>query len=205
MSKQAKQLEFEYREEYLTELCAMILDSELLPHMPGDGEAKRPPYRVSVGWPKGVRGGRKAIAQCWPRAMSDDGVNEIFVSPITDDIDTLAHTLQHELIHAIDDNVSGHRGFFAIVAKASGLQGKMTATIASVSQARRLKEITDLLGAYPHKSLNDSLRKKQSTRMLKFYCAGCGFVARTSGRWITAVIGTNCPNCGDNTLTSDDV
>ncbi|MEE8481889.1 MAG: hypothetical protein V3S12_00920 [Acidiferrobacterales bacterium] len=190
------------REAYLTELCSMILDSELLPHV---GEDKRPPIRVSVGWPKGTRGGNKSIAQCWARRMSNDGVNEIFVSPNISDVATIAHTLQHELIHAILDLADGHKGRFAVLARASGLEGKLTATVASVAQATRLCELTDLLGDYPHATLNDKLRKKQTTRNLKFACVDCGFTARTSGKWIHRIQGANCPACDGGFLRSDDV
>ena len=38
---------------------------------------KPPKWRVTCGWPKGVRGGKHAIGQCWDRTSSNDGTYEI--------------------------------------------------------------------------------------------------------------------------------
>ncbi|MBV8356853.1 MAG: hypothetical protein JO189_02820 [Deltaproteobacteria bacterium] len=38
---------------------------------------KPPKWRVTCGWPKGVRGGKHAIGQCWDRTASNDGTYEI--------------------------------------------------------------------------------------------------------------------------------
>ncbi len=181
------------REAWLTEACAMILDY-LLELAVGSGYA-RPPFRVSVGWPVGSRSGRKAIAQCFARSMSTDGTNEIFVSPIIDDVPMIMETLAHELIHALLDLADGHRGRFATLARAAGLVGPLTATTADDVLANVLKGFSDTLGDYPHARLDEAQRQRQTTRMKKFWCDACGFIGYTSGKWLYQLDASDCPAC----------
>jgi hypothetical protein len=41
---------------------------------------KRPTWRVPRGWPRGVRGGKHEIGQCWPATASKDGTAKTFIS-----------------------------------------------------------------------------------------------------------------------------
>ena len=191
---------FDTREAYLTEASALILDEILMPISPG---AERPPLRISVGWPKGSRGG-KVVAQCFKRRVSADGVNEIFVTPEIDDPVTVLEALVHEIIHAIDDCESGHRNYFARTARKAGLVGKLTATKAGDALAATLREYSELLGAYPHHRMDtDKGRQRQTTRMLKIKCGGCGFTARASAKWIEEMPSTAvCPVCEEYALAS---
>jgi hypothetical protein len=61
-----------------------------------------PRVRVSCAIPStSVRG--SAVGQCWGRSMSEDGVNEIFISPVYSSAIEVLDTLVHELVHAVDD------------------------------------------------------------------------------------------------------
>lgn len=184
---------FDTREAYLTEAAGLILDDLILPVSEG---LDRPPIRISVGWPKGSRGG-KVIAQCFKRAASTDGHNEIFVTPELDDPIQVMEALAHELVHAMDDTVSGHKGFFARVARSIGLEGKLTATYAGERLKAELAEYATLLGPYPHHAMDVAKgRKPQGTRLLKLECNGCGFVARASAKWINELPAEAlCPCC----------
>jgi hypothetical protein len=130
--------------------------------------------KVSVGFPVtgGARSNGKTIGQCFPRSWSRANVNEIFINPCLDEsnVTRVAGVLVHELIHAIDDCKSGHRGAFRRMAIACGLQGKMTATTESDSLKEIILEIEEKIGKYPHKALDYTKRKKQSTRNLKIEC-----------------------------------
>jgi len=153
-----------------------------------------PDVYVSVGYPKGARGKGKAIGQCHPAVLSGDDKAHIFIHPcLTDSVKVLA-VLAHELIHAIDNCESGHKGRFARVAKAFGLEGKMTETTPSATLVERLNTLVTLLGEYPHALLKES-GKKQSTRMIKCECYSCGYIARTSSKWIEQAGAPICP-CG---------
>ena len=110
--------------------------------------------QISVGFGYGAKAeSKKILGECWSRAATTDRVNHIFISPeITNVVEVLATTI-HELVHAADDNVSGHKGRFADSAKKLGLTGQMTATYAGSELAEKLRATADQLGAYPHSAL----------------------------------------------------
>ena len=130
--------------------------------------------KVSVGFPVsgGARSKNKTIGMCFKRSLSRANVNEIFINPCLDEkhITKVAGVLVHELIHAVDDCKSGHKGEFRRMAIACGLQGKMTATSESDSLKEIIYEIEEKIGKYPHRALDYTNRKKQSTRNLKIEC-----------------------------------
>jgi hypothetical protein len=151
-----------------------------------------PDVYVSVGFPKGSRGKGKAIGQCHPSALSGDEKAHIFIHPMLTESARVLDVLAHEMIHALDNCESGHKGRFAKVAKAFGLEGKMTATVAGAELTERLNVLIALLGEYPHATLAES-GKKQSTRMIKCECANCGYIVRTSQKWIDELGAPICP------------
>lgn len=155
-----------------------------------DAGAEIPRVRVSVGWPGG-RGNKNAvIGQYWAPSASADSVAQIFISPVLDDSLRVLDVLAHELVHAVDRNEHGHRGPFATLAKAVGLTGKMTATVASEELVVKLEGIVSEIGVYPHAALRDASQKaegpkKQGTRMLKAECAhGSGYKVRLTRQWL---------------------
>jgi hypothetical protein len=152
--------------------------------------------RVSVGFPGGRGKTNKAIGQCWPSNLSGDKSHEMFISPVLDEPSRVLDVLIHEAIHAADDNKSGHKGAFRRAAIAAGLEGKMTATVASEALKPILKDWSDSLGPYPHAKLdlNSPLRIRQGTRMLKCSCPDCGYTVRTTAKWIDIGLPV-CP-CG---------
>lgn len=157
-----------------------------------------PDVRVSVGFPKGgTRGNHKAIGQCWSGACATDGVPQVFIHPELVESARVLDVLLHEVIHAAVGTKHGHRGEFARVAKAAGLEGKMTATVAGHALRTRLLEMVERLGEYPHAALDASKAgRKQSTRMLKCECAECGYTVRTTAKWLDTMGGPLCPCSG---------
>lgn len=144
--------------------------------------------KVSCGWPSagGVGSRQATIGQCFNRASSSNGVNEIFISPRLSDPIKCLDVLAHELVHAIDDCKSGHKGAFRKMATAIGLEGKMTATNASPELLERLNAISEFLGEYPHGELSAN-GKKQGTRMKKISCNSCEFAFRASQKQIDII------------------
>ena len=186
-----------------------------------------PPVRVSVGWPKGSRGGKSvhAIGQCWCKSASADGTHEIFVSPELDDPARVLDVLAHELVHAACGISAGHGPEFARVAKGIGLQGRMTATVAGPEFETFAKAATKTLGRFPHAALGvrgstsgnpkpkggpeagpegGSDSPKQGTRMLKATCDDpeCGMVVRTTRKWIESPGLPKCA-CGGQFVEGD--
>lgn len=147
--------------------------------------------RVSVGFPGGGSA-RKRIGECWPRARSTDKVNEIFISPVLHDPVRMLDVLAHEIVHAVDDCVSGHKREFKRIAKDVGLEGKMTATHAGAELKAELERIIQTLPALTHGALDLAGRKKQPTRLVKLECDNCGMLLRTTAKWLEQ---TGLPNC----------
>ena len=181
------------REAWLTEAIA-LLGAEVF----GPVGETLPAVRVSVGWPGGRGQKNSVIGQCWASRAAEDGVAQIFVSPVLSDGVRVLDVLVHELVHAIDDCQSGHRGRFAKIARAVGLEGKLTATVAGEALSETLKGIVARLGDFPHGALvnpaETSGPKKQGTRMLKVECPNDGYIVRTTQKWLDLGVPT-CP-CG---------
>lgn len=161
-------------------------------------EAELPAVRVSVGFPKSRRGkGSTAIGQCWTGKCSADETHEIFISPELVDPARVLDVLAHELAHAAVGVDKGHKAPFVKLARAIGLDGKPTATIAGEGFTTWLAADDTLkrLGEYPHAALNPGNGAgppKQTTRMIKLECDACGMIVRTTQKWIEG-IGT--PSC----------
>ena len=175
------------REQYLLEA------GKLMRKMFEDVGAPIPDnVRVSCGWPGG--GSRNSrIGECWGTSCSADGHFEIFISPKLGDTLRVLDVLVHEYIHAAVGLEAGHRGYFRRVAKALGLEGKMTATTAGVELGEKLQRIHLKLGDYPHAALSGLNRKKQATRLVKCECGECGYIVRTTDKWLDAYGPPLCP------------
>jgi len=159
--------------------------------------------RISVGWPRGRRGGigSHACGECWPADLSADGTNEIFISPELDDPLEVLALLAHHLIHACLADGTGHGTAFTRVSHALGLEGPSHATCAGDYFRSCAEGMLDRLGDYPHAALNDSARVKQTTRLLKCYCRSCGYTARITNKWVMQGL-PQCPcGCGDRWTT----
>jgi hypothetical protein len=183
------------REEWLTDAGVWFMEDIL-------EDDKNTPWRVSVGWPKGVRGskGGAVLGCCHPRSHSTDQHNELFISPTTDNSVSVLATLAHELIHAYDDCKSGHKGAFKRLALKCGLEGKMTATTAGAELQEALEWYVQENGEMPHAAMTDEQAKpKQGTRMIKVTCDHCDdFTVRASRKVVDAwqlSDSTSCPIC----------
>ena len=151
--------------------------------------------RASCSWPSksGLANKKRRIGEAWSAKNSADRSCEVFISPVLKDPVEVAATLVHELVHCAVGVEEGHKGKFTRLAKAVGLEGKMTATRAGEALAARLREITDGIGPYPHAELTHSnAMKKQGCRLLKVVCE-CGCVVRMTRKWLDEV---GPPTCG---------
>lgn len=190
------------REEWLNKAMLVIAEAIMEPAKPGC-TADIDKWRVSVGWPGGGGKKDKAIGQCWDSKASAEGYHEMFISPCLSTQQEVDHVLLHEMIHASVGVHNGHRKPFGDLARGCGLEGKLTATRAS----EKLRELLDCclehLGPFPHARLTPAMAgvKKQTTRMLKLECECCGFVARTTQKWIESVGLPTCACGGGFILT----
>jgi hypothetical protein len=158
--------------------------------------------RVTCGWPsKGGRGKKnRTTGECWPCKSSEDHHFEIFISPMESNPLNVLGILVHELVHTATPG-EGHKKPFRDVAIAVGLEGKMTATTSSEMLLVRLTLLKDQLGLYPHAAINPNSKTTQSTRMLKIECPACGWMARTSQKWMD--LGLPVCACGEQMVDPD--
>lgn len=187
-----------------------------------------PALRIACSFPHArgtasLRSGR-VIGECWPPQLTSDGVHQLMVTPLdADPIATLA-TLAHEILHAAVGCAEGHNANFARAARAIGLDGKPTATVAGPDFAEWADGFVRWLGPYPHAALvigrtdpeeprnpdgpripaprpPDSPRK-QDARMMRCQCGACGYLARVSRMWLRTAGTPLCP-CGAGAMRSD--
>lgn len=178
------------REEWLERAVARIRKEIFAP---AGIDASRA-VRVSVGWPGGRGKKNSVIGQCWNTAAAADKVPQIFISPVLADGGRVVDVLIHEMIHAVDDCKSGHKGAFVAMARSVGLEGKPTSTVAGEALKAKIVKITTALGEYPHAALSTGARgPKQGTRMLKVSCPECGYTARTTAKWLDTMGAPICP------------
>jgi hypothetical protein len=167
-----------------------------------------PKVRVSVGWPSagGLSLRKRVIGQCWDGKCSADGTPQIFISPKIGDAASECGALPvlvHELVHAVVGCDAKHGAKFWRPAQVLGLTGKPTATVPNEELTAKLIRMEKELGPYPHVALDPATsgRKKQGTRMIKCECSACGYIARTSRKWIDEAGAPLCPSHSDEPMT----
>ena len=159
-----------------------------------------PPMRVSVGWPGG-RAPRTTVGQCWPTTTTEDGIAQIFMSPVRgkdSTVDVLG-TLLHEMVHAVDDCENAHNKGFIAIARPLGFAAKWTSSSNRTEElTERLTGLAERLGEFPSAAIVGGKAadtpKTQTTRMLKLEAACCGYTVRTTKKWIEQGM-PSCP-CG---------
>lgn len=167
-----------------------------------------PQVRLACGWPsvRGTSAKKRRIGEAWSGEAASDGVVQIFISPYLIEVTEVLATLVHEVCHAVVGNKEKHNKVFGKCARAVGLEGKLTATYAGEKLIAEFAAWLPALGDYPHAKL-DLLKgpvKKQTTRMIKMECAECGYVARTSKKWLDEVGVAHCPKHGEMVVDKPD-
>ncbi len=144
--------------------------------------------RASIGFPsrRALAPRRQSMAQCWSPMVSADGTTEIFVSPLVDEPEEVLGYLAHELLHAAVGTEYGHRAPFSRGMRAIGLtRGKPTTAQPGPKLMEQIRSFAEDLGVYPHAKLDPTIsREKQIVRLIKVHCNNCGYIARTTRRWI---------------------
>lgn len=159
-------------------------------------------FRLSVGWPGGRADKNITRGQCWASHSAEDGVAQIFISPVQADTVTTLAVLLHEMVHAYDDCKDGHKGRFIKFAKALGFTAKWTSSDNRTDElTESLKILAEHLGEFPSAAIVSGRAadtpKAQKNRQLKAECpSGSGYKVRLSQKWIDEVGAPICPCCG---------
>ena len=153
--------------------------------------------RIGVGFPSGGARSKRVEGQAFIREASADATYEIIVNVRSANTREVATTVAHELCHVADYNDGSkpnHGPSFARYALAIGLGRPMKSTPPTDEFWAWADPILERMGDYPHASLAPNTTKKQTTRLIKAECNSCGFVFRTTVKWIRAVTILRCPD-----------
>ncbi|QOE32760.1 hypothetical protein CPT_Mano_028 [Achromobacter phage Mano] len=112
-------------------------------------------YRVSVGFTSGGQRSN-AAAEVWHESVSEDGTYEILVMPDQVEPNLVACHLAHELTHVAVGFEHKHKGDFAKVALALGMNRPMTATTPGPAFVEWVAPFLAELGPLPHAKLKFS-------------------------------------------------
>ena len=185
---------FQTREEWLSEAAVGLRSLFDLVNQP-----LIVPIRLSMGFPssRALSPTKRTIGQCWSPEASTSGHSEILISPLLDDPTEILGVVAHEMGHAALGQKIGHKAPFARLMKSLGLDGKATATYPGELFKVRVEPLLDRLGKLPHSRLDPTLspRKKDGIRQIKCMCAECGYVARTTRKWLDLSGPPICPLC----------
>ena len=195
-------------QDYLNRAAHIIL-KEIIKPVANPAVFKQPKLQITSSF---AYRSKKAIGQCFAKEASDSKeVNLITINPSYNSKCTLdvLEIVHHELIHASDNCASGHRGYFRATAIASGLTGKMTATIATPElKDRYIELIVRKIGTFPWDGINteDFGKKKQTVRNCKVSCFSpeCDFSFRTSRKNVDQIVNIVCPACTSSYLVDQD-
>ena len=143
-----------------------------------------PKIQVSCGFPS-TGNKSKHVGQCWGRSSTNDGTNQLFISPVLDEPVQVLDTLVHELVHAVDDCMHHHGPEFKKIATDVGLQGLMREASAGPWLQEQLTGIARQLGKYPHSKINltHSSSKKTGPRP-RAKCKKCGYEVTPLKKWL---------------------
>lgn len=192
-------MKHETRESWLNAASSVIhthFADEFLEWFGMNGQDHLGNLLVSAGFPSKM-GLSKRIGECWAAEASGDKTqHHIFINPRLEDPIEVIATLAHEMVHAADNGENGHKGPFTKMVRAMGLEGKPTATYAGDDFKEVVCKVLDECGFYPHvKLVSVSTPAKQSTRMLKVEAKCCGYMVRTTKKWLEVGV-PMCP-CGN--------
>lgn len=156
--------------------------------------------RIACGFPKSSKGRGVAIGQCWTNEVSADKTFEMFICPSIDDPKRVCDILLHEMVHATVGIENGHNKVFGKLARALGLEGKLTATTAGAELVELIEtNVLPKLGAYPHSALMAGTGvkgpKKAKTYLIKHECPECEYPAYTTQKWLDSDGAPVCPTC----------
>lgn len=143
-----------------------------------------PPVNVTLGFPSKNPLGKvmRAVGECWHSSASSDGVNQIFISPTLTNAMDFLDTLVHELVHAIDDCRSGHKGKFQTICNAIGLTEERAASAsAGTALFHTIEKISRDIGPYPFVTLSYTPKPpRRSGLPMMLVCPRCEFRCRAA-------------------------
>jgi hypothetical protein len=166
-------------------------------------------YATSLLGGQGIQAGN-ALAHAHLMHSTGNGYHEIRMGAhiggrkTKDESCRIADILLHEMVHTMAPRC-GHKGAFALIARTIGMEGKLTATVASQHLRTTIWDrVVTVLGKYPHNAVKFVPRgqRKKGSRLIKCICLNCEFTFRTTRKWINKAEGhLGCPICSEKMET----
>lgn len=180
---------YQTREEWLTAALSLIRSQ-----VPAIGSQR---IRISCALPSTYnRSG--TLSECWPSDASKDGTWEVVISSTLADPAQVFTHLAAMVLHTVPGGASKTSTTYRTAAIDLGLapadEGWKTIN-ATEDFWLTFGAGLQALGVYPHAEMTVGRKATQTTRMLKLTCPLCGYVLRTSGKWLA----TGLPTCHDGT------
>lgn len=179
---------YQTREEWLTAGLSLIRS-----HVPG--VAAR--IRVSCGFPSTFRRSG-TLAESWPSEASGDATHEVMISPTVALPTEVFPLLLAQVLHSLPGAMSTTSATWRAACTDAGLVPADEAW-RSLTPGAGVWEMfgsgLEALGDYPHAEIAAGVKKTQQTRMLKLTCPTCGYIVRTTNKWLA----TGLPVCHDGT------
>jgi hypothetical protein len=159
--------------------------------------------RAACGFPSTyTRSG--TLSESWPDTSSGDGTWEILISPTVAQPEVVLALLLGELAHSLPGAAStGSQTYRAAVTDLGlmPLDDGYRVIGRGPDFVDMWQYLLDDLGPYPHAPILAGVKAKQTTRMIKLVCPGCGYTIRTTRKWLI----TGMPICHDGTqFVTDD-
>jgi len=163
------------------------LVSELSPFVAEQGYHAAENVRITCGFGSGgtrIKEGSPQLSESWDTSRSGDAHYEIMISPTLSDQMDVAVQVVRQVCRIATGLDQGIRGGFTALAAGLHLEAPFSNPVSGDAFRVAYAPVLALLGEYPHSALDASKRAKQSTRMIKCVCAGCGYTVRVSQKWL---------------------
>lgn len=150
--------------------------------------------RCAPGFPRTFsRSG--TTAEVIPDTDSEDKTYEVLIAPTLADPETVFAALLGQVLHTLPGALTPASQTYrdALTNWGMGIDGQDISP--TVDFPHHWGADLDSLGPYPHAAVTVAARKVQSTRMLKLACPTCGYIVRTTGKWLAQGL----PTCHDGT------
>lgn len=179
---------YQTREEWLTAALQLIR---------GANPSIASRVRVACGFPSTFRRSG-TLAESWPSEASGDATFEVLISPTVALPVEVFPLLLAQALHSLPGAMSRDSATWRAACLDAGLvpaDEQWRGVTAGPAVWEAYGDGLEALGAYPHAEIAAGVKKTQATRMLKLSCPQCGYIVRTTGKWLA----TGVPTCHDGT------
>lgn len=156
-----------------------------------------PKYKISVGFPRGARGSNKLVGQTIPASKTDDGIAQIFVTPIAGTDEEAVLVLMSQLceLKAAQSGLTLSAALESAGLVRTGDKLKPIAFENHKDMQGIIEAITMAIGNYPHAAVKRDYERQRDSAGIKIFCEKTGYKARIAQSWLDKLGSPKCPCC----------